>query len=132
VFSAFHKEHPGVDVVLRSYDFSGLVRSLQRKTIDLAFMLHEGLNEKTDVNTFHDEAFNRKLITKDEMVFLLPYVEGEDYSSGNLRNLLKLYQNAYISRHHALFNTAGKYSGRWRCTRSSISATAGSRFSCGL
>ncbi len=104
LYALFHAEHPQVDVQIRNLEYADLVRALQDRSIDLALLLHEGRT----VQAFLDVMINSLPLTNDEFVFLLPREEGADYSAGNLRNLLNVYKNAYIARHHAVFSTAGE------------------------
>ena len=108
LFHAFNKEYSDVEVSICKYDYAGIVHALKKDDIDIAFILHEGLMDKSYFDTYLDALFNRKLIYRDEMLFLLPYREDVDYSGKELRELVELYPTAYLSRHHASFSIAGE------------------------
>ena len=108
LFQAFHKEYVNVDVSICKDNYAGIVHALKKDDIDIAFILHEGLMDKSYFDTHLDGLFNRKLIYHDEMLFLLPYREAVDYVGEKLSELVGLFPTAYLSRHHASFSIAGE------------------------
>ena len=104
LYTCFNREHPQVDVQIKNLEYAGLIKALQDKTIDLAVMLHEGRIMQAVLDTM----INSIPISNDEFVFLIPREDKVAGTSFDLKKLLMNYKNAYISRHHAAFSTAGE------------------------